>query len=56
MNVYLRGLVAMLATVFGAGLFLVATTSAATAGSDDRAVVAKRQDSVAERGDGRRRR
>ena len=48
MNIYLRGLVAMLAAVFGAGLFLVSTTSGATAGSDDRAVLAKRQDSVSE--------
>ena len=49
MNIYLRGLVAMLATVFGAGLFLVAAHIAPPpAGSDDRAVVAKRQDGVSE--------
>jgi len=50
MNISLRILTAMLAAVFGAGLFLVATTSGATAGSaaDDRAVTAKRQDGVSE--------
>jgi hypothetical protein len=38
----------MLAAVFGSGLFLVVTTSGATAGQDDRAVLSKRQDGVSE--------
>lgn len=43
-----RLLTALLATVFGAGLFLVVPTSGATAASDDRAVLSKRQDAVSD--------
>lgn len=48
MNLRSRLLTAMLATVFGAGLFLVVPASGATAASDDRAVLSKRQDAVSE--------
>ena len=48
MNILLRGLTAAMVAVFGAGLFLVAIPSGATAAADDRAVLSKRQDSVSE--------
>lgn len=50
MNIVLRYLVAMLAAVIGAGLFLVATpTAGASAASDnDRAVIGKRQEGIAD--------
>jgi len=50
MNIVLRYLVAMLAAVIGAGLFLVATptTGASAASDNDRAVIGKRQEGIAD--------
>ncbi len=50
MNVYLRGLVAMLAAVIGAGLFLVAitTTGANASSGNDHVTPAKREHGISE--------